>query len=605
MSILSNIFKCYKESLDHSLGLYEDSYKTTAENGKKFYNDFLKDYIIDFESQFSNPHSLNKINEKMRDYFQKDDIQFVAIDGTCSADPFNDFMVFFAAAYGVRGKIQMQTQPPKMSYERWSMDQDVSLVAYVPIPYAQAGDITDSAFENFIVDDTSKINLSSVHTRLMQLAEIYLAYEMARSPTLTCPKLILMDLSLSSVMMSTDGYIEKTRLFGHPIGTRVLQVSDGLVVFAHPFNQKLGVPTAKKYRRWGYLVRYFSKNRGKTITIQELSKFSGESIDNWERTLHESFAKKLFQVDGSVISAKFDFSASWFDSVRFFEEFCDRLFHKREADALIYPVIDEIGERSRWMSPEDISFLISIGIRALIEQCWDKNIMLLGISKDSSSQYFSKNFIGVLRECDKFPAIQVGYLPWTDRSLLECLAYQLENLKAPWAITEFDSVYMSLHVETEQGEKIIRGNRGNLVNQERIFARSLCQFFKIETKSKQLMGHVIFLDRLMDSVLDQKFLDLADNPIISNPELGIIRPAFFGSNNSSNSGQTIAMWLLKILTRNLFPEVIGYPDPLHKADWGAKSLKRKVDGLIKSSEITFRTKPLARTFRDIRDSARR
>ena len=204
MSILSKIFNCYKESLDSSIDRYQVSYKLTSENGLKFYNNFLNQLFINYGELFLKTHTMNRISEKIQEYFQKDELQFVAIDGTCSADPFNDFMVFFAAAYGVRGKIRLNGDTKKLSYERWSMDQDVSLVAYVPVPYAESGDVTNIRNEEFVVDDTNKINLSRIHNRLMELAEIYLAYEMARSPTLTCPKLILMDLSLSSVVMSTD-----------------------------------------------------------------------------------------------------------------------------------------------------------------------------------------------------------------------------------------------------------------------------------------------------------------------------------------------------------------------------------------------------------------
>jgi hypothetical protein len=119
------------------------------------------------------------------------------------------------------------------------------------------------------------------------------------------------------------------------------------------------------------------------------------------------------------------------------------------------------------------------------------------------------------------------------------------------------------------------------------------------------MGHVIFLDRLIDPKLDSQIINNSESPSITGDKLGTINPLFFGTNKQFNYGQAIEIWLLNVLTRNLFPEVIGYPDPLHKADWGAKTVKRKVDRLIKSSEITFRTKPLQRTFRTIRDSARR
>jgi hypothetical protein len=140
------------------------------------------------------------------------------------------------------------------------------------------------------------------------------------------------------------------------------------------------------------------------------------------------------------------------------------------------------------------------------------------------------------------------------------------------------------------------------VNPERLFVRSLAQFFHRKIKPTPLMGHVIFIDRLADPHWDTMFLN---GPSINSPELGTIKPLFFGTNQTINHGQAVSTWLLNVLTRNLFPEVIGYPDPLHKADWGARSVRRRVDRLIKSSEIAFRARPLSQLFRTLRDAQRR
>jgi hypothetical protein len=457
MSIISRIFDSYKDALQHSQGRYENAYLNNARAALQFYQDFLHQLFIHYGRMFSNPHSLNQIITKLEGYFQERRIHFVAIDGTCSRDPFSDFMVFFAGAYGVKGCIHIESQPPSLQYERWSMNQDVSLVAYVPVPYAEAGDITDAAYEEqFIVDDDSKINLSSIHTRLMQLAEIYLAYQMARSSTLEGPKLILMDLSLSSVLMSTDVGMDQIRLFGYPIGTRRLEKPDGLVIYAHPINSKLEIPTAKKYRRWTYLVRVLTENGGQPVNIDDLVSQTGISRNEWEKSLNEPHAKMVTRLQNDQILPAFDFAASWFDSVRLFEDFCDRLFHRRDPEALIYPIRDGETARYRWMSPEDISFLVAIGLRALIEACWEREIMLLSIAKDSSTRYFSRHFIGAMREIGVFPTVQAGGLPWTDRVLLESIACQLEDLTAPWAITEFDSVFMTLHVaQDDTGERYL------------------------------------------------------------------------------------------------------------------------------------------------------
>ena len=116
------------------------------------------------------------------------------------------------------------------------------------------------------------------------------------------------------------------------------------------------------------------------------------------------------------------------------------------------------------------------------------------------------------------------------------------------------------------------------------------------------MGHVVFIDRLIFPEWDREALAKIS---FETTALGPISLLAYPYGETPNVGQTLMTYLLSVLTRNLFPEVIGYPDPLHKADWGAKSVGRKVRKLIASSEIAFRSKPLSRTLRTIRESFRR
>jgi hypothetical protein len=64
------------------------------------------------------------------------------------------------------------------------------------------------------------------------------------------------------------------------------------------------------------------------------------------------------------------------------------------------------------------------------------------------------------------------------------------------------------------------------------------------------------------------------------------------------------MYLLSVVTRNVFPEVIGYPDPLHHADRGAKSVLRMVEPMLRSSEWLDRANPIHRTVRQVREGKR-
>jgi len=120
------------------------------------------------------------------------------------------------------------------------------------------------------------------------------------------------------------------------------------------------------------------------------------------------------------------------------------------------------------------------------------------------------------------------------------------------------------------------------------------------------MGHVVFLERLLSPTWDMPGKKNSPSEIhIETTELGRFPVYAWRDNEQKNIGQLVMMYLLSVLTRNHFAEAVGYPDPLHKADWGAKSIGRSVKETIRSSTKLLASKPISRTFRDIRDSRRR
>ncbi|MFH1590946.1 MAG: hypothetical protein ABIC95_03380 [archaeon] len=154
----------------------------------------------------------------------------------------------------------------------------------------------------------------------------------------------------------------------------------------------------------------------------------------------------------------------------------------------------------------------------------------------------------------------------------------------------------------DTGNWIVKGYhtaRGlEVTRPERMFLRSLMQFFLSEDKN--ITSHAIFIDRLAYPGWDDK-----DSKKFSlKTAFGDMNPLFYTTENIPRL-QKLSMYLMGVLVRNHFPEALGYPDPLHQADWGAKSLKRNVLGLLKSSEWAFRSRPLSKTFRDIREKFRR
>ena len=370
------------------------------------------------------------------------------------------------------------------------------------------------------------------------------------------------------------------------------------------------------------LIAELHYRRSKTLNLDELASRYGmkrSELDGAIRYLSEPrsdgqqnitpFAHLESRQGSDWLVTDVDCVSSWDYCLGLFEHICRRLFIEKDPQALVYTSPDEYNVvRQRWMSPDDVRFLIAIGIRALIEKCWERNILLTGLIKDSASRYLTRNYLGVMKYLKEqgYPeltTLDVHQLPWTDRVFLELLPITDDTLNAPWASIEFDSTYMTLHAEEgPSGRPIIAGVKQHIVAPERLFARSLAQFFLKRDKRTPLMGHVVFIDRLVYPEWDRESLEQIT---IDTRTLGQIQPLCYRTHDNLNIGQMINMYLLTTLTRNHFPEVIGYPDPLHKADWGAKSVGKRIRGIIQSSTFSFRSQPLSRTFRDIRESFHR
>ncbi len=614
MSVISEIFNSYKRALTGSRQVYTSLYAERAENGREFYEKFFNRLVIPFHAMFANTTSREYVARQTERFLGTRHIDFVAIDGTCYKDPFSDFIVFFGGAYGAKGRVSLEGDPPVIKYQRWEMNRDVSMVAWVPVPFAQLAEVTGpEARETFLVSDADRVNLASIHTMLMQLAEVFLAYNVAVSSLTDAPRLIMLDQSISGILAASS-HGANTKLAGYPYDRRSLDRSDVVVAFAHPFNGDLGVPSTKRFRRYTAILAHFHHQNTRTATYPELEKALGVSRDELDSDLKYLEREGLCTRDASAgtVALNVNCRESWGYTVDLFQNICTRLFIQKDQSALTYAKPDPddpARKRQVWMSPDDVSFLIAVGLRALIEACWERRILLVGIVKDSESRYLTRNYLGVMKNLGVYPDLQklsVGLLPWTDRMYLESIPLVCDDeLAAPWATVEFDSTFMTIHLGEINGRQQVMGVRtpaGEMVAPERLCLRCLAQFYLNRSKKTPLMGHAVFVDRLAYPAWDK---DVRRQITDTRSSLGQMEPFVYADREAENVGQAITMYLLSTLTRNHFPEVIGYPDPLHKADLGAKSVGQRVKGIVQSSEISFRSNPIAKTLRAIRDAQRR
>jgi hypothetical protein len=612
---ISDIYTAYKKSLDRSQHDYERSVRDRATNAKKLYDGFFKDLTVNYGKFLKSRVSVMQVTEAIRSFFGGDEINFVAVDGSCDKHESAEFVSFYGGAYGSKGTLSLSKAPPKIEYKKWEIEKDVSMVAFVPIAYSQIDEVTDSVYQEKFLSDSQKIDLANIHLRIMQLAEVFLAYNTATSSLLDHPNLILLDNSVSTMLGSVDLQPDKVQLVGYPFERRFLTLEDVAVAQAHPINLRLGIPSAKNFTADYAIISYLHRNRGiDKVKLGKIESEFGIPEGRYHRAgIRRLVERKIITFDESAreITKLIDPWESWEYVKLFFQNVCQRIFLDKSGDALKYPTKDYDGyDVMRWMSPIDINFLIGIGLRALIEACWKNKILLSGIAKDSASAYLTSNYLGVCRLLNVYPELSsnsYGPIPPTDRLFCEVLPYlgseEEDFLCDPWGTIEFDSAFMTLYAKKDDGGKeIITGTYGSIVRPERIFLRSVAQFYSRKRGETIITGHAIFVDRLAYPELDLKY---SQTLTIEPPQIGRMDLMLFKNKDIFNLGQIITYFLLEVVTRNHFPEVIGYPDPLHKADLGAKAMRDNVKNLLKSSEWRFRSQPLTDTFRTIRQSFRR
>lgn len=611
-SQISETFGKYQESLHDSKKRYEDLRIERFKNSKKFYDLFFRDLIKTYEKD-----NYTKVKILAEQFFQTDKVRFAAVDGSCYKKQLQDYMVFFGASYSIRGTIDFSRPKKTFKYEPWSPEEDVSMVAYVPVPFAE---LNHSIEDPFVVSDEEKIDLSNIHLKLMLLAEVFQNYMLVKSSDLR-PKIILWDQSMSSVMNSNNLRYHDVDMIGYKYQMRELTAQDVIIAYSHPYNKIIGIPSSKKYSAYKYVLSRIQDSPQKIPDLaSQLSMIPNELIRRITYLTNQGVSKNdllrqndpIAFLNNDELRFNIDYEGSWEYTIGLFENICTKLFKDKKPNALIYQLRTNYGKEEKWLSPNDIRFLIAIGLRALIEECWKRDVLLIGIVKDSSSKYLSRNYIGVMNDARYYPEVPHVLLPWSDRDFLENLVWIDDELNSPWSTIEFDSVFMTLHLETDRAGnnqirgsgKEIRGVRGDIIEpNERLFSRSLAQFYLNHSKKIPLYGHVIFIDRLIIPKIEK---NNEKAHISSNKyRLGIIEPYIFLDKDQKNPMQDLMMHILDILTQNLYPEIIGYPDPLHKADWGAKSLYKKIKPIIDSSDISLKTYPIHKTLRQLREEIKR
>ncbi len=583
---LSETFAKYSQALAASQDRQRGIYDSCSGRTDEFYDTFLNRLVRRYKDQMADREWKGNLLERFRDFFGTDSPAFVAVDGTSEKIQLEEYAVFFAASYGVRGTFLLDGTDSVM-YEKRNLNDELSMVAYVPVPFAELDGIS-----GITLDDQSQFSMTDIHNRLMILAEVYLLYSEVTSDR--PPNILLWDQTLSGALHWHTPPINEIPMVNHSYeyDGRQLTMADAIICRSHPYNSMLEIPS----KSGGFfnipsrmLYEVFS-SPDREARVSGIATLLGQPESQVRRVL-EQFMGETETPDGTthpgclyhdpstdVVSLNPRHEDSWGFVVGLVVNLCTRLFRDRDVAAMTYS--------GRWITAADIGFMISTLLRRMIEVCWEKHILAVGVVKDSASKYFTRNYLGVMRKEGHYSDYEISDLRgllWSDRLAMERLQIADASLDAPWTTIEYDSVFQTLYLTSRTDPQRIAIR--TIPTTERMFARHLTMLYLVRQKGKTIFNHGLFVDRVLLPEFDSE--KTGKHPICAQAAEATldVRPFVDVDNTVANPVLDFVTLFLYSTASNRFPDVMGYPEPLHKADLGAKTFARMVQPMIQSSTM--------------------
>jgi len=535
-------------------------------------------------------------------FLGSDRVSFAAIDGTEYKNRMFDLVVFFGGSYAAKGTIDLGRDPPRIEYSKRLMEGGVGVSSCVPMyvnqivevdqTYLDLGEDGNIATERPLTDE-AVVNNSAIANWIMTFSEFYLAYKLASSEE--APQVLLLDRSLLTMVSSLIYDTRRRRiwkasaLIGLEIDGETIDENDILYNRYRIVNKKLGLPAARgDYLR--YALAYLIEEEGPLTLDGICSRLDIDAEDRRKRAsrfLSRAVKEGYLQESGELYEVAPKYKDSWSRVKRAVIALGSQLFEETAGDNPMQ--VERDGER-RWLTTLDLAFLSLFTINMLIEECWRREILLIGITKDTTARDFKAHLIPVcVNEGIWGRPTGMNLLeraPNTDRMLLQFLSAQNhERLPTPWALIEYDSAFRMIIPELKRRRKgYVSGAIRNRIIYERLFLKTYIQLSEAST-DPQLRSNVLFIDRLVYPDYDLR----PDTTLHFRHQYGgaeePVDVILYRDRNVENRLQNMIMVMLKAMAKSSIPEAFGHNMPLFIADKIAKWHYGEIRRIIDSTRV--------------------
>ncbi len=500
-------------------------------------------------------------------FFGSDAVGYVAIDGTNSMDQQLDLIVFYVGAFAYAGTVTFREGGVEVGTPR-ATDGGLSASAAIPLSEEDAAHVFGQRRESGVEVDPERLP-----NALMHMAEYYLAFRGVLGDP--ARKIVLVDRTMAGdvahLVWSTRDLIKDRRCILEGLDTpygKVTALDLELARMLLP-NDQLATPTPRsQLLKFAAVSALFG---GEALTPGELIARLGAD-PKWTERLHED----LLELDGQF--GGFEQTSPAFKLRPGASHYWDRVLAATLAVASHvfapeggHPLRVKNGGSERWVTADDLDFMVLVLIRALVREAWSDRVLPIGFIKDTNAFELVKAVVPILFtagliESEMFPNFN------SDKMLLQTNSVvNAATIPTPWYTPEIDASFRTMAPKDDPslaaGEARVNGAFENVIYQERVYLKSYVQLWSSES-TPSVRSHVFTYDRPVYPGYDhwdEVTLFNKDGPADVR-----IHPVLHFRRGSDLTNMVMAM--LTKMAQEVIPEALGHNYPLFLADKKAKSI---------------------------------
>jgi hypothetical protein len=574
--------------------------------------------VLDYEQRFSSLRNfyeslLSKLikmdfspreaYETAKEFFGTATVRFAGIDGTMYSRPLFDLVVFFGGAYASTGTITFRDDGlPIVKYDERTAQHGAGISSVVPIYVNEIPDVDQTFFEVSQPDEVSLakplteesiINNATVANWIMTFAEYYLAYKLA-TDTEQKFRIILLDRSLSieraSLLYDTSKralWEAKSNILGYKIDGEPIDMNELTIARHLVCNELLGLPPPRAdYIRYAIIALLKRKgSMSKKQIIAEFGIIDEKRAKRVERSLKSLLKKGFLNEKNEIYTLNTKYARTWERVKKLVTSIGDRFFFTENPETANLMKIVKDG-KEHWLTTLDIAFLTLFTLHMLMEECWSRHILLIGVTKDTAARDFKRQLIPIMHNNDLLNANisreELEKLPNTDRMILQSASIlNAEKIKPPWSLIEYDSAFRTMVLDKQNRKGYVSGAIKNKIGFEKTFLKTYVQLSQAKT-DPMLRSNVLLVDRLVYPEYDYKPENIVEfwNEL-SDGTKEPVEVILFMDKDVPNRMQNLTMNILVAMAPSNIPEAFGHNTPLFIADkiakWNYSQFKRVVD----------------------------